>query len=130
VSFDLLKEVIESSDKLKTPGNDFKACGFYPQNLNALDYSKYLRTSSASRLTENSRNTEHELDTTIRLSHLLKSHWDKNKLRNSKEQRIFFMVKIRISSHCFICGSTFRKAGNMMNFQILQMVKYKTKINL
>jgi hypothetical protein len=49
----LLKEVTESSTKLGTLANGFKACGLYPLSLNALDYSKCLRTStSTSRITE------------------------------------------------------------------------------
>jgi hypothetical protein len=43
VSFEpLLKEVIESSTKLETLGNGFRASGFYPLNPNALDYSMCL----------------------------------------------------------------------------------------
>jgi hypothetical protein len=37
---------------VQTLGNGFKASGFNPLNTNALDYDKYLRTSSVSRLTE------------------------------------------------------------------------------
>jgi hypothetical protein len=54
-----LKEVTESSTKPESLAKGFKACGLYPLNPNALDYSKCLQTSaSATGPSENSRNTE------------------------------------------------------------------------
>jgi hypothetical protein len=43
----LLKEVIESSTKLETLANVFRASGLYLLNPNALDYSKCLGTSAS-----------------------------------------------------------------------------------
>jgi hypothetical protein len=94
-----------------------------------LDYSKCLGISAlTSASTENQKNTQDELNTTMYYSTFIKIT-AKEKLKNSKV-KIFCLAKMKISSHCSIYGNTFRTVAKKIHFQTLLMVKYKMRTNL